>query len=405
MASISKMKTNSKGQRYFVFSFSRGYGITPITKRWYVPENITNKEKAEKRAIKEAARFDQECAEGKILTRSEQAAIDTALKIEAAKIKTLEQYGEQIFMIKKTDTCEEKTRHYYQNALTNHIYPELGQFLITEITPAQIDAFLLKEIRKNLSKSTINGVYVTLNQLFKMAYMQDTISRNPMDKIEKPKMNKGSIKNEDVEVLTEEQLNEILDYAAAEDLKWYTFISIMAKTGCRVGEVCGLKWSSIDLNNKTILVNNNVCYTPIKGVYETTPKGKTARTIPINDDLVSLLDQWKKEQTANNIIPLYVFHQEGPEGSGRPMHPQSPARYLQRFQRRHNITFANLHPHIFRHTFATLLILNGADISSVSAILGHQDISTTLRMYVHSDEDAKRKAAEIMNIIPLKKAK
>ena len=262
----------------------------------------------------------------------------------------------------------------------------------------------MKEIRKDLSKSTINGVYVTLNQIFKMAYMQGTIKENPMHRIEKPKMNKGSIKNEDVEALTEEQLNIVLNYAAAEDLKWYTFISVMAKTGCRVGEICGLKWNSVDLINKNIVINNNVCYTPKKGVYETTPKGKTKRTIPITDDLVSLLRQWREHQTKDNIIPFYVFSQEGSEGSGKPMHPQSPARYLQRFQKRHGITFANLHPHIFRHTFASLLILNGADVSSVSAILGHQDISTTLRMYVHSNEDAKRKAAEIMNIIQLQKA-
>ena len=76
----------------------------------------------------------------------------------------------------------------------------------------------------------------------------------------------------------------------------------------------------------------------------------------------------------------YVFTQEG---SPEPIHPQSPARYLQNFAKKYGVQ--GLHPHKLRHSFASIAITNGADIASVSEKLGHTDKAVTLRMYTHAD--------------------
>ena len=75
------------------------------------------------------------------------------------------------------------------------------------------------------------------------------------------------------------------------------------------------------------------------------------------------------------------------------MHPQSPNRYYQKFGQKYGI---EIHPHMLRHSFASVAITNGADIASVSEVLGHADKSTTLKMYTHADEESKRRAANIV---------
>ena len=75
------------------------------------------------------------------------------------------------------------------------------------------------------------------------------------------------------------------------------------------------------------------------------------------------------------------------------MHPQSPTRYLKRFAERYGIE--GLHPHKLRHSFASVAIINGADIASVSEKLGHSDKAVTLRMYTHADKESIKRAGDI----------
>ena len=86
----------------------------------------------------------------------------------------------------------------------------------------------------------------------------------------------------------------------------------------------------------------------------------------------------------------YVFTQEG---SPEPIHPQSPARYLQNFARKYGVQ--GLHPHKLRHSFASIAITSGTDIASVSEKLGHTDKAVTLRMYTHADQESIKRASQI----------
>ena len=104
---------------------------------------------------------------------------------------------------------------------------------------------------------------------------------------------------------------------------------------------------------------------------------------------MELLRALRSEQ-AGKAISHYVFTQEG---STEPMHPQSPTRYMQKFSARYGIQ--ELHPHKLRHSFASIAITNGADIASVSEILGHSDKAVTLRMYTHADQASMTRASNI----------
>ena len=76
------------------------------------------------------------------------------------------------------------------------------------------------------------------------------------------------------------------------------------------------------------------------------------------------------------------------------MHAQTPTWFFKRFGEKYGIP--NFHPHILRHSFASLAITGGADIASVSELLGHSDKAVTLRMYSHADEESKQRAASLV---------
>lgn len=104
---------------------------------------------------------------------------------------------------------------------------------------------------------------------------------------------------------------------------------------------------------------------------------------------MELLRKLRREQVSTCISP-WVFSQDGTQ---EPMHPQTPVRYMKKFSQRYGIP--GLHPHLLRHSFASIAITYGADIASVSHKLGHSEISTTLDMYTHASMENQKKASDI----------
>lgn len=207
--------------------------------------------------------------------------------------------------------------------------------------------------------------------------MADVVSVNPMDKVERPKPRKGELKDKGVEAYTTEEVQPIFAALEHEPLKWRTLMRLLIDTGIRRGECFGLQWKDINFKAGTIAIRGNLCYTPQKGIYLDTPKSGKVRTIDVDPEIIGLLQQLRLEQ-AGHAISAYVFTQQN---SPEPMHPQSPARYMQKFSKKYDVP--DLHPHKLRHTFASIAITNGADLTSVSEKLGHSDTAVTLRMYAH----------------------
>ncbi|MEY8420698.1 tyrosine-type recombinase/integrase [Oscillospiraceae bacterium 44-5] len=116
--------------------------------------------------------------------------------------------------------------------------------------------------------------------------------------------------------------------------------------------------------------------------------GKT-RTIDVDPDVLALLRQLRRKQ-ASEAISRYVFAEDG---SPDPMLPNELNWYMDKFSKRYNIP--GLHPHKFRHTYASISITSGADIASVSENLGHSNKAVTLNMYTHSDAERRKQANQV----------
>lgn len=387
MASAT-LKTTSKGQRFYDIRYHAKDAKTFAT-RWYVPAGWSDKA-IQRELAKVSAEFERQCKAGEVQTRKDRIEAGEAAKREEAKILTLRQYCEKVFMPQITITATENTRSNFQRCLDLRILPALGDFKMPKITPAQIKALLLSIQSEGKSHATVIKYYTILNLIFKDAFMADMIPQNPMYKVERPKASKTTAKSEKTEAFTEAELAYIEDCLAHEPLKWQAMIRLMIDTGIRRGEACGLKWQYVDFEQNCITVAGNLQYTKDKGIYLDTPKNGKCRTIFVDPAVMGLLRQLRLEQS-RRAISQFVFTQDD---SPLPMHPQSPARYLQKFGKKNAID--HLHPHKLRHSYASVALTNGADLVSVSENLGHSDSAVTLRMYAHANEESRKRASATM---------
>lgn len=387
MASIKQMETKD-GRRFFQICVSRGYGKAPYKTRWYWPDGWS-KRTAEREAAKQAAAFELACKNGEVLNRAQEREKAAREAAEAAKLKTVRQYADGVFMPTKEATFSENARSSYRMFLDKHILPVLGDVLLVEVSPAMISKLLIDFQRAGYAHATTVKLYNILNGIFEMAFLDDSIPMNPMLKVKRPAPRKDEQpKEESDKAYTVQELSYILSCAAQEPLQWQTYISLAADTGLRRGECCGLQWSDIDFKAGAVTVRRNLQYTAAAGVYATSPKNGKVRVVDVGPDTLALLKQLREKQ-AQSCISKWCFTQEG---TAEPMPPQSPTRYFQKFGQRYGVK--DFHPHKLRHSSASIAITSGADVVSVSERLGHSDTAVTLRMYAHANEESIRRAGQ-----------
>lgn len=397
MASTKLMETKD-GKRFWKISVSRGYGQSPYTTRFYWKDGWSEKY-AVNQLDKAVSKFEAECASGAVLSRKEQKAKEEAeriaaekaaeeARIEAAKIKTVRQYATDVFMKTKSITLSENARSNYQMFLDCHILPSIGDLPLGDVTPAIITRLLTDFQSQGKAHGSCIKLYNILNGLFDMAFTDDSIPISPMLKVKRPKpRNDEKIVDEASMALTVKELSHVLSCLEKAPLKWQAYITLAADTGARRGELCGLQWEDVSLKGKTITIRRNLQYTAAKGVYETGPKTGVVRVVDIGPNTVTLLRALKEKQSSEHLSK-WVFSQDG---SPEPMHPQRPTAYFKKFGDRYGIP--GFHPHLLRHTCASIALTSGADIPSVAKRLGHSE-EVLLKKYAHANPDSIKRAGQ-----------
>jgi integrase len=293
--------------------------------------------------------------------------------------------------------CKPTTIAYYKN-ITKIISEYFSKSTLQNITSLNIQeylSYLRNEYKttqgKSLASKSIRHHYGTLTNIFGYADKQGLITHNPMQRVDAPKKEKKS-----VDALTYEQATNFFDALNNCDLSFRCMMQLMITTGIRRGECIGLKWCDIDFANSTLTVSRSISYTPESGITVSTPKtSNSVRTIPIITStlmLLSELQEQRKNEHSNdlNINDLYVFPSQ--KDCSLPRDPNAVTRRVKRFMKKYG--FPDLSPHDLRHSCATLLLAQGADVKSVQEILGHADASTTLNFYVKSDMRQMRAATD-----------
>ena len=262
------------------------------------------------------------------------------------------------------------------------VLPYFEEQKLKDITDKHIERYLsyLKNSyrtkqNKPLAPKTIRHHYGTLSLIFEYALKLDYIEKNPLAKVDTPKLVKHK-----VNALSKAETQIFVKEIEKLPLWQRTMYTLLLTTGIRRGECFGLQWQDIDFINRLIHVKRSVTYTAMSGIVIGLPKTQAGlREIPLTDKVVKLLQEYKKGEQA--AADAFVFHSE--TSPFDPHHPDFATDHLKKFMKK--IGLPDMSPHDLRHTCASLLLQSGADIKSVQDILGHADASTTLNFYVKSD--------------------
>lgn len=248
-----------------------------------------------------------------------------------------------------------------------------------------------------LSDQTIAKYHRLLSSMLTAAVQWQIIVSNPCRRVKPP-----HVEYKEAAVLDEVQTAELMKCLENEPIKYKTAVMLILYTGLRRGELCGLDWDNVDLENGIIHVVKSVLYTKNKGVYEDTTKTKhSKRAVYIPQEMVSLLKSWKIEQYKQRFAIGDQWNDSGKvftSNDGSVMRPDAFSAWFKKFIHRNGLP--NIHLHTLRHTSATLLIASGVNIATVSGRLGHASKTTTLNIYSHAIKSADVMAAEqLQNIL------
>lgn len=249
---------------------------------------------------------------------------------------------------------------------------------LSKITTEDIDAFYNLKIDEDYSSSYIRKMHQVLNQAFNQAVKWKRIKYNPVNDADPP-----AVKKEEMKIWSYNEINMFLKHCEGE--RHYLTFFLAIYTGMRRGEILGLKWGDIDLENKTIHVKRSLAYIPIKGYVLTSTKTRSSnRIIPISDLVVNELIKYRKQQ---EIYKEQLGKQYQDEDfvicteTGSKQDPRNVLRALKRLITTSGVTKIRFHD--FRHTHATILISSGVDVVKVSKRLGHANAKITLETYAH----------------------
>lgn len=276
---------------------------------------------------------------------------------------------------------KQSTYAAYVLILENHILPSFGE--CEALSEKLVQEFVLQKLNGGLSIKTVKDILIVLKMVMKFGVKNEWTNHCEWD-IKYP----TTEANMDIEVLTVAHHKKILNFIKRN----FTFrnlgIYISLTTGLRIGEICGLKWSDIDAASGTITVRRTIERIYIVDgdskhteLIINTPKTKNSyRDIPISKELLVMVKPLKKVVNED----FYVLTNEE-----KPTEPRTYRNYYHRFMS--HLDIPRIKYHGLRHSFATRCIESNCDYKTVSVLLGHANITTTLNLYVHPNMDQKKR--------------
>lgn len=284
----------------------------------------------------------------------------------------------------KRPYVKQSTMAAYVLILENHILPTFGED--NSLPEQSVQAFVLHKIESGLSTKSVKDILIVLKMVMKFGVKKEWMTYYEWD-IKYP----PSSENKVLDVLSVTNHRKILNHIQSHFTFMGLGIYISLSTGLRIGEICALKWSDINVTDGILTVNRTIerIYI-IEGekkhtelVINTPKTQNSCREIPMNKELLGMLKPLKKVVNDD----YYILTNDE-----RPIEPRTYRNYYKRLMEKLDIP--KLKYHGLRHSFATRCIEVGCDYKTVSVLLGHSNISTTLNLYVHPNMEQKKRCID-----------
>lgn len=286
----------------------------------------------------------------------------------------------------------EKAIKQYSQIVNQYILPYLGKYQLVELKPLLINQLMEKLSNNGIGSRTIQLVYTIFHIALNQAVKEDLLVRNPLDRVNRPKH-----KNKEIEPLRETEVTQFFISCRGHRLE--ALFNIAFKTGMRKGEILGLKWSDINWEEKSVRVQRQVQRISGKGLVLVHPKTQSSiRTIYLGEDAILALKKHSEQQYLEQQIAGKKWQENDlvfPSRVGTPYDQGALDKEYKKLLKQANIRDVRFHD--IRHTTTSLLIKKGVPIKVIQVMLGHEDISTTLRVYSHVYPEMLEEAAQKMN--------
>lgn len=274
----------------------------------------------------------------------------------------------------------------YTLLLDNHLVPAFGQ--TRDVTEPMVQNFVLRKLDCGLSQKSVRDILVVLRMVLRYGVKNGYLEHREID-VKFP----TERERKEVQVLSRNSQQRIMRYLKENFSYMNLGIYICLSAGLRIGEICALRWEDVDICSGLIRISKTIqriyvkngtdCHTEV--IIDTPKTVHSMRVIPIARELQRLLSVHGKSVDGKCFVIT---------GSPRPVEPRTYRNYYNKLMQ--ELKMPKLKFHSLRHSFATRCIESRCDYKTVSALLGHSNISTTLNLYVHPDMEQKQRCVEQM---------
>ena len=349
------------------------------------------------------------------------ADTNEGIKVEARYVIINEMYD---LWVQLKRGIKDNTFENYKYMYNTFVRPSFGKKRIQTLKKSDVKIFYnYLADQRCLQASTIDSIHTVLHQVLDMAVDDKYIRNNPSDKALKELKQSHAFKTEKRRALTIAEQELFLNYLRNNETysHWYPIFAVMLGTGMRVGEITGLRWCDIDIDNGVIDINHTLVYychrheVELNGCYFNinTPKTKASnRKIPMIESvkeafLMEKANQEKSGIKCSAVIDGYsdfIFVNR----NGKTQHQGTLNKAIRRIIRDCNdevllndenatVLLPHFSCHSLRHTFSTRMCEAGINVKVIQDTLGHQDISTTMNIYTDATKEMKKQEFESLD--------
>lgn len=294
----------------------------------------------------------------------------------------------EFFLSDRRGELKASTIGRYEYMANHYIIPDLGAILLRDLTAEKLSAYFKRLQGKGLSSKTVRDIGVLLKTIFKVVKKKchcDCPSRD----VELP-----AYHGKKIEVFSDYEIAMLAQKVLETPDITGLCILLVLNTGLRLGEICALRKSDIDFRSGFLRIERSAAR--VRDAFGThlvvqSPKSDSSmRLVAIPNDMLELLKTTTQSIQRDNYLLT---------NTDTPMEPRTMQYRYRKLLERCGVRYRNFHA--MRHTYATRCMENGVDIKSLSELLGHADIRTTLQTYIHSSLAHKKQAVQSICFLPI----
>lgn len=281
------------------------------------------------------------------------------------------------------------TRELYASLARKHLEgAPIGAVALDKLRPYHVEAMILAQREAGLADSTVRSIYGVLRLALDVAVRDSLLARNPAAQVQRP-----GLKRQEARYLGGDEVTKLL--AAARSSRYWPALVLIAGTGIRRGEACGLAWDAVDLDAGTMRIASTVSRVGGELVTAEPKTERSRRMVPLSPALVKLLKAHRTEQAAEQLRAGDQWQASGVVFAtefGGPVDPRNLLRVVQ--VAADTAKLEGVGTHTLRHAAAVGWLESGVHIKAVADLLGHGSIAVTGDIYGHTSDDTARAAVD-----------